>query len=151
VPCFGIDANPTSTIAAVAIDESERIEATIERGRADADRIVAVAAREGERRIEAAAGAGGDLANGRVELLRDLRRQIEDQQRRIEDGYVTMLEALATTAARLAAAARDADFSVPRRPSGLGRTVEVRLAQTREITFRIEPGHGVGHDSSRSF
>ena len=38
-----------------------------------------------------------------------------------------------------------ADFSVPRQPSGLGRTLEVRLAQTREITFRVEPGHGFDH------
>jgi hypothetical protein len=130
-------------MAAVAGDQDERIEATIERSRTDADQIVAVAAREGERRIAAAASAGGSLAEARVEVLQDLRRQIEDQQRRIEDGYVTMLEAMATTATRLAAAARDADFNIPRRPSGLGRTVEVRLAQTREITFRIEPGPGV--------
>lgn len=133
----------------MASDQGERIHATIEGGRADGDRIVAVAAREGERRIAGAVSASSTLAVGRVELLQDLRRQIEDQQRRIEDGYVTMLEAMATTATRLAAAARDADFSVPRRPSGLGRTVEVRLAQTREITFRIEPGHGVGHGPSR--
>ena len=133
----------------MASDQGERIQATIEGGRADGDRIVAVAVREGERRIAGAVSASSSLAVGRVELLQDLRRQIEDQQRRIEDGYVTMLEAMATTATRLADAARDADFSVPRRPSGLGRTVEVRLAQTREITFRIEPGHGVGHGPSR--
>ena len=136
---------------ATVAGEGERIEATIERGRADAERIVAVALREGERRIEVAASAHRSLAGGRVELLQDLRRQIADQQRRIEDGYATMVEAMATTATRLAAAARDADFSAPRRSSGLDRTVEVRLAQTREITFRIEPGHGVGHDPSRSF
>jgi hypothetical protein len=138
-------------MAAVAGDQGERIGATIERGRADADRIVAVATREGERRIAAAVSTGGSLAGARIEVLQDLRRQIEDQQRRIEDGYATMLEAMATTAARLAAAARNADFSVPRRPSGLGRTVEVRLAQTREITFRIEPGPGGGHGPSDTF
>jgi hypothetical protein len=138
-------------MAGVASVPGERIQATIESGRADADRIVAVASREGERRIEAAAAANSSLASARVEALRDLRRQIEDQQQRIEDGYATMLEAMAMTATRLAAAARSADFSVSRRPSGLGRTVEVRLAQTREITFRIEPGREVGHGPSRSF
>jgi hypothetical protein len=106
---------------------------------------MAAASREAEVRTAEAVGAGSSLAVGRVEMLRDLHRQIEDQQRRIEDGYATMLEAMATTAARLTAAARAADFSVPRQPSGLGRTLEVRLAQTREITFRVEPGHGFDH------
>ncbi|HET6831311.1 MAG TPA: hypothetical protein VFH44_08190 [Solirubrobacterales bacterium] len=124
---------------------AERIRATIEAGRGDADRIVAVAAREAGRVVALGSAEPAHDAK-RIEHLRDLRLQIEDQQRRIESGYAGLIEAMAESSMRLAAAARDADFSALPEPSGLGRTVEVRLAQTREISFRIEspgaPGHG---------
>lgn len=128
----------------------ERIRATIGAGRDDADRIVAVAVRDAERRIGAVGQADRALAAARIEHLRDLRRQIEDQQRRVRSTYAAMAEAMAQSAIRLVEAARDADFSSPPRPSGLGRTVEVRLAQTREIRFRIGREDEAGHGSSRS-
>jgi hypothetical protein len=126
----------------------ERISATIDAGRADADRIVAIAAREANRIVAVAEGADRALATARVERLRAIGREIEDQQRRIQSGYATMVEAMAASTVRLVEAARDADFSSPAGPSTLGRTVEVRLAQTREITFRLEPGNGAGHGPS---
>lgn len=126
----------------------ERIRATIDAARDDADRIVAIAAREANRIVAVAEGADRALATARVERLRALGREIEDQQRRIQSGYAAMVEAMAASTLRLVEAARDADFSSPAGPSPLGRTVEVRLAQTREITFRFEPGTGAGHGPS---
>jgi hypothetical protein len=126
----------------------ERIRATIDAGRDDADRIVAIAAREANRIVAVAEGADRAHAAARVERLRDLGREIEDQQRRIQNGYAAMVEAMATSSIRLVEAARNADFSTPPRPSALGRTVEIRLAQTREVSFRIESGGGADHGPS---
>ena len=53
-----------------------------------------------------------------------------------------MTEAMAATSMRLAEVARNADFSIPPWPSGISRTVEIKLAETREVTFRIESGGG---------
>jgi hypothetical protein len=142
------DATAASTMSAVEPAIGERIRATIDAGRDDADRIVAIASREANRIVAVAEGADRALAAGRVERLRDLGREIEDQQRRIQSGYAAMIEAMATSSMKLVEAARDADFSAPPRPSALGRTVEVRLAQTREISFRIESGGGTGRGPS---
>ena len=49
-----------------------------------------------------------------------------------------MAEAMAVTQPEARRAARDADFSIPRWPAGIRRTVEIKLAETREVTFRIE-------------
>lgn len=126
----------------------ERIRATIEAGRGDADRIVAIAAREANRIVAVAEGADRALATARVERLRALGREIEDQQRRIQSGYAAMVEAMAASTIRLVEATRDADFTTPAGPSTLGRTVEVRLAQTREITLRFDPRTGAAHGPS---
>ncbi|GIK78190.1 MAG: hypothetical protein KJ006_10105 [Thermoleophilia bacterium] len=122
----------------------ERIRATIDAARGDADRIVAIAAREANRIVAVAEGADRALATARVERLRALGREIEDQQQRIQSGYAGMVEAMAASTSRLVEAARDADFTSPTGPSTLGRTVEVRLAQTREITLRFDPRAGAG-------
>jgi len=126
----------------------ELIRATIEAGCEDADRIVAVAASEAGR--QPAGDGERALATDLVERMHDLRRQIEGQQRRIQSGYAELLEAMAMSSIRLAEAARNADFSTPPRPSGLGHTIEVRLAQTREVTVRFESGSGAGHGPSYS-
>lgn len=128
----------------------ERIRATINAGRVDADRIVAVAVHEAGRRIEDASEGDHALATARIERLRDLRRQIEDQDRRIRSRHAALIEAMARCSVRLAEATRGADYSNPPRPIGLGRTVEIRLAQTREIRFRIESEGEAGHDRPRS-
>lgn len=120
----------------------ERIRAAIDTNRRDAERIVAIAAREADRIVAVAEATDRTLAAARIEHLRDLGREIEDRQRRIDNGYATMIEAMAATANRLVEAARNADFSCPPGRTAPGRTVEVKLAQTREITFRFEPGGG---------
>jgi hypothetical protein len=135
-------------MGAVEPPAGEWIRATIDAGRSDADRIVAIAAREANRIVAVAEGSDRALAAARVERLRTLGREIEDQQRRIQSGYAAMVEAMAASTIKLVEAARDADFSSPPAPSTLDRTVEVRLAQTREITIRFEPGGGVGRGPS---
>lgn len=76
----------------------------------------------------------------RIDRLRELQREIQDQQHRIEAAYAAFAEALARGAVELAAAAREADFSAPEWPEDIRRTVEVRFAETREVTFRFPGG-----------
>lgn len=118
----------------------ERIRATIDAGRRDADRIVAIAAGEANRIVAAAEAGARTRAAARIGHLRDLGREIADRQRRIDNGYAALIEAMAATSNRLVEVARSADFSNPPGRSALGRTVEVRLAQTLEISFRLESG-----------
>jgi len=73
-----------------------------------------------------------------LERLRELGRQLRDRQRRIDLGYATLVEAMAVSSLRLAEAARTADFSAPPWPAGIRRTLEVKLAETREVTFRFQ-------------
>jgi hypothetical protein len=130
---------------AVGMAASEQIRATLQAARGDADRIVAAGERTADERTALAAETDRSLAAARIEQLRELQHQIQSRQHRVEDAYTTMAEALAVAALRLAAAAREADFSSPPWPSGIGRTVEIKLAETREVTFRIETG-GEGDD-----
>jgi len=125
---------------AVEIAASEQIHATLQGARNEADRIVAAAERAADDRSALADETDRSLAAARIEQLRELQRQIQSRQYRVEAAYTTMAEALAIAAVRLAAAAREADFSSPPWPSGIGRTVEIKLAETREVTFLIETG-----------
>ena len=124
---------------------SEQIGATLQAARGEADRIVAAGEREASERTALAAESDRAFTNARIEHLRELQHQIQGQQHRVEIAYTTMAEALAVAALRLTAAAREADFSSPPWPSGIGRTVEIKLAETREVTFLIESG-GRGDD-----
>jgi hypothetical protein len=119
---------------------SEQIRATLQAARGDADRIVAAAERRASEGAALATDTDLSLTAARIEQLRELQRQIHGQQQRIEIAFATMTEALAVTALRLTTAAREADFSSPSWPSGIGRTVEIKLAETREVTLRIESG-----------
>jgi len=122
----------------VAVSVSEEIRASLVAKRRQADRVLA----DAERRADELAGLAGDadraLAAARIDRLRDLQRQIQAQQQRMQSAYAELAEAMALSAQRLAAIARDADFSIPAWPEGIRRTVEIRLAETREVTFRIE-------------
>lgn len=122
----------------MAISVSEEMRASLVARREEADRLLA----DAERRADALTSLAGEsdraLAAARIDRLRELQRQIQAQQRRIEAAYATLAEAMAVSALKLAAAARDADFSIPPWPEGIRRTVEIRLAETREVTFRLE-------------
>lgn len=80
------------------------------------------------------------MAAARVSRLNRLNHDIEERQHRIESAQVTLIEAMATAAVRLATVAREADFDPPPWPGGLGRTVEIRFSETREVTFRVAAG-----------
>lgn len=122
----------------MAISLSEQIRASLVASRGEADRILGEAERKANDLSELAGEADRALTRARLDRLADMRKQIEAHQRRIEMAYAAMAEAMAVTSMRLAEIARDADFSIPPWPSGIRRTVEIKLAETREVTFRIE-------------
>ncbi len=119
---------------------SEQIRRSLLASRSEADRLVAIAERKAGALAEAAGDADRALAAARIERLNKLRDQLRDQQRQIEVCYAAMAEAMAISSLKLAEIARNADFSAPPWPSGIRRTVEIKLAETREITFRFETG-----------
>lgn len=123
-----------------AVSATERIRASLQAGHTDADRILDEARRRAAELTELAGETDRARLDARLDRLTGLRTQIEGQQQRIESAYAALAEAMAVSSMRLAEAARDADFSIPAWPSGIRRTVEVRLAQTREVTFRFETG-----------
>lgn len=126
---------------------SEQIRASLVSSRDEADRILVEAERKAAELSQLAGEADSALIRARLERLTALRVQIESQQARIESAYAAMSEAMAVTSMRLAQIARDADFSIPPWPSGIRRTVEIKLAETREVTFRIETSGGGGGDA----
>ena len=115
--------------------------------RDEADRILVDAESKASEFTQLAGAADQALMKARLERLTQLRVQIEGQHERIESAYAAMAEAMAVTSMRLAEIARNADFSIPPWPSGIRRTVEIRLAETREVTFRIETSGGDGTDA----
>lgn len=122
----------------MGISVSEEVRASLVARRGEADRILA----DAERRAGELAALAGDadraLATARINRLRELQMQIQAQQRQIETAYAALAEAMALNALKLSEVAREADFSIPPWPEGIRRTVEIRLAETREVTFRIE-------------
>jgi hypothetical protein len=118
------------------------IRETLAAGRAEADALLDAAEAEARRLTEMAAETDRARAEARLERLQALRDEIEAHQRQIETAFVAMAESLALAALKLAHAAREADFSPPPMPAGLGRAFEVKLSQTREVTFRLAPDRG---------
>lgn len=116
-----------------------RVRETLAAGRAEADALLDAAEAEARALSEMAAATDRARAEARIERLQALREEIDTHQRQIETAFVAMAEALALAALKLAQAAREADFSPPPMPAGLGRTFEVKLSQTREVTFRLAP------------
>lgn len=136
-------------MALVTVSVSEEMRASLVARRREADRIRADAEQRADELTALAADADLALASARIERLRDLQRQIQAQQLRMEAAYVALAEAMAAKAEQLTAAARNADFSIPAWPEGIRRTIEVRFAETREVTFRIEAaGSGPGRRST---
>jgi hypothetical protein len=129
---------------------SEQIRASLVASRDEADRILVEAERKAAELTELAGDADRALMRARLQRLTQLRVQIEGQQARIESTRAAMTEAMAVASMRLAEIARNADFSIPPWPSGIRRTVEIKMAETREVTFRIETsGGGVSDAGSR--
>jgi hypothetical protein len=122
------------------------IRSSLAASREQADRILGAAERRARELTELAEGADQALAAARIERLTVLRSEIEAHQERIEAAYLAMAEAMATAATRLAAAARDADFSIPPWPGGLRTALELKLTETREMTIRVarEPAPPAG-------
>lgn len=133
----------------MGISVSEEIRASLVARRDEADRILADAERKAGDLAALAGDADRALATARINRLRELQQQIQAQQLRIEAAYAALSEAMAVNALKLAEAARDADFSIPPWPEGIRRTVEIRLAETREVTFRIETGDAAAANESR--
>jgi hypothetical protein len=123
-----------------AVSATDTIRASLKSGHGDADRILGEARLRAAELSELAAQTDLAMLDARLDRLVGLRSQIAGQQRRIEGAYAALAEAMAVSSMRLAEAARDADFGVPEWPAGIRRTVEVRLAETREVTFRFETG-----------
>lgn len=111
--------------------------------RARADRILAAAESQARALSEMAAETDRALIEARMRRLSDLRTEVEEHQRRIEAAYAAMAEAMAKVTARLAEAAREADFSIPPWPGGIRTALELKLSETREMTIRIERGSPV--------
>lgn len=119
---------------------SDRILGPLSRSRDEADRIIADA-RERARALNAGeAGVERALAETQLARLAELRSELDRNRRRIDAGYARLAETMATASSRLAQTARDADFSPPPWPGGIGRTVEIKLAETREVTLRFTRG-----------
>ena len=97
----------------------------------------------GQRRARAAeADAEGEvdaLTRARLAQLEGLRDSIDRSRREIDLGYARLLEALAGAASRLVEITLEADFSPPQWQAGLGRTLELKLSETRELTVRFTP------------
>ena len=114
-----------------------KIHETLAAGRAEADAVLTAAETEARALSEMATATDVALAEARLDRLLALRNEIDAHQRQIEIAFVAMAEALALAALRLAQAARDADFSPPPMPAGLGHVFEVKFSQTREVTLRL--------------
>lgn len=129
--------------------QAEQIRGSLETGRREADRILLAA--EAQARAAQARGADVERNVAATQLLKleAMRAQLESNQQRIDEGCVRLVEMMALASMRLLEAARQADFSLPPWPGGIGRTVEIKLSETREVTFRFargESGPGPGRE-----
>lgn len=118
---------------------AEQIHTALAASRWEADRVLDF----GQRRARAAeADAEGEveaLTRARLAQLEGLRDSIDRSRREIDHGYARLLEALAGASSRLVEIVREADFSSPQWQAGLGRTLELKLSETRELTVRLTP------------
>lgn len=92
--------------------------------------------------LERAQDAGRGRATAELERLSGVRAQVEGDTRRVELGYVDLIEALAAASARLVQAAKQADFSPPPWPAPARGPVEIKFSETREVTLRFGSAGG---------
>ena len=116
-----------------------QVRETLDAGRAHADAALDAAEAEARKLMEMASSTDRAFAEARLDRLQHLRDEIAAHQRQVESAFVAMAEALAIAALRLAQVAREADFSPPPLPHGLGHVFEVKFSQTREVTLRVAP------------
>lgn len=102
-----------------------------------AEEILAQASRQALALGEEASRLDRELARARLARIARLREQIVSDQASINASTVRMAELMALTSERLLEHARNADFSPPPWPEGIGRVIEIKLSETREVTFRI--------------
>jgi hypothetical protein len=121
---------------------AEQIRGSLNASRREADRLLVEAEARTRALSERAAGVERNVANAQLVRLRSLRAELDAGQERIDSATVRLVETMAATSIRLVEAARDADFSIPPWPGGIGRTVEIKLSETREVTFRFATGQG---------
>ena len=115
----------------------DQLRASLLATREDADRMLLDAEEQAARLSALAADTDRALASARVARLGDLRADADARQREVSTAYAGMAEAMAGAAGRLVTIAKEADFSIPPWPAGIGHTIEVKLSETREVTVRI--------------
>jgi len=120
-----------------------QIRGSLDASRREADRLLAEAEARTRELQARAAGVEHNVATAQLVRLRKLRAELDSGQERIDAATVRLVETMAAASIRLVEAARDADFSLPPWPGGIGRTVEIKLSETREVTFRFARGQGV--------
>jgi len=115
----------------------ERLRDSLIATRDNADRMLAEAQENAARLSALAADTDRALGDARLARLHDLRSEADAQAHELSGAYAGMAEAMAGAAGRLVTIAREADFSIPPWPAGIGHTIEVKLSETREVTIRV--------------
>ena len=116
-----------------------------------AERIIAEAEADAARTAGAGPGeAAQDRTGSSIARLERVRSELARTHARIDDAEVRLVESLADAAVQLLAAARTADFSPPPWPDDIGRTLELKLSETREATFRFAPGRSAAQAAGTS-
>ena len=123
--------------ACVEATPVEQLRASLLATREEADRMLLDAEEHATRLSSLAADTDRALTNARLARLDGLRAEADARQRDVSVAYAGMAEAMAGAAGRLVSVAREADFSIPPWPAGIGHTIEVKLSETREVTVRI--------------
>lgn len=121
-----------------------QIQQALDAGRADADEILADARHRASELTAGASELDRQLIEVRIAKTKALLAEITAGGEAIGTATVRMVELAAATSALLVDHARQADFSPPSWPDGIGSIVEIKLSQTRqvvtetrEVTFRI--------------
>lgn len=105
--------------------------------RREADRIIDEAEASARSLDARASEVGRTIAQTQLARLGEMRADLDRDRRRIDAAHARLAESMAIAAMRLVEAARDADFSAPPWPGGIGRAVEIKLSETREVTLRF--------------
>lgn len=122
----------------MAKSPGEEIREALAAGRRQADAIIAAADEDARRLSEEAELTDRALAAARLARLAALRDGIAHDKWVIDAGYAGVVEAMALATARLAELSRRDSFEPPAWRTSLDEMVEVKLSETRELTFRLQ-------------